>query len=42
MKKVPLFQTPHSFSVTIFTLGFRLFFNPAANNKLHPENNKDL
>jgi len=21
-----LFQTPHSFSVTIFTLGFRLFF----------------
>ncbi len=26
-----LFQTPHSFSVTIFTLGLRLFFNPAAN-----------
>ncbi len=25
------FQTPHSFSVTIFTLGLRLFFNPAAN-----------
>jgi hypothetical protein len=26
-----LFQTQHSFSVTIFTLGFRLFFNSAAN-----------
>jgi hypothetical protein len=26
-----LFQTPHSFSVTIFTLGFRLFFYSAAN-----------
>jgi len=26
-----LFLTPHSFSVTIFTLGFRLFFYSAAN-----------
>jgi hypothetical protein len=26
-----LFQTLHSFSVTIFTLDLRLFFNPAAN-----------
>jgi hypothetical protein len=26
-----LFQTQHSFSVTIFTLGFRLFFYSAAN-----------
>jgi hypothetical protein len=26
-----LFQTQHSFGLTIFTLGFRLFFYPAAN-----------
>jgi hypothetical protein len=33
-KKIGSFQTQHSFGVTIFTFGFRLFFYPAANKLL--------